>query len=117
MSLTECRQDMSRFWTDLTHLVCEGQPLLKSLKAVHPGLRTEWGRGVVARLAGDVQSGLSLSEAMKRQPQAFSRAAVCFVEGSELAGIPGPVFKLMLKAMNQCPGCGCWQMPKEEPKA
>jgi type II secretory pathway component PulF len=66
---------------------------------------------VAARLADDLEAGRSLSDAMRAQKGAFSKAEVCLVEGGERAGILDRVLVLIAEAVWRCPECGCWQAP------
>ena len=116
MSENNCHADMIQFWTCLTRSICMGVNLQTALQSGYEETESESARKVIAEVIADVRKGLRLSEAMARHPQSFSKAAVCFVEGGEYAGVLDRVLVLILETMWRCPTCGCWDLPKPAPK-
>ena len=114
MTDNACCDDMIRFWTSLTRGICAGQNLLTALESAHEELESSEARKIIVELISDVRNGLRLSEAMAKQPKAFSKAAVCFVEGGEYAGIVDRALMLILESTWRCPTCGCWDLPRPE---
>jgi len=98
----------------LTERACAGQPLLQALRAVEGEFHPQPLHAVVRALADDVENGLTLSAAMKRHPQTFSRGAICLVEGGECAGILDRVLVLIVEYVWRCPDCACWNRPGGE---
>ena len=117
MSENACHPDMVQFWTCLTRNVCMGSTLLTALQSAHEESKSDWVRKLIADVTVDIRKGLQLSEAMAKHPEAFSKAAVCFVQGGDYAGILDRVLVLILESMWRCPTCGCWNMPKPEPQS
>jgi len=78
--------DMANFTRQLSTMITAGLPLTDSLSL----LRMQSGPAlspVVSAILLDVQSGVSLSEAMGKHPQAFSRVFVSLVKAGEAAGV------------------------------
>lgn len=111
MNEKNCHADMIQFWTCLTRGICMGANLQTALQSAFEEIESESARKVIAGVIADVRKGLRLSEAMARHPQFFSKAAVCFVEGGEYAGVLDRVLVLVLETMWRCPTCGCWNLP------
>jgi len=78
--------DMANFTRQLSTMITAGLPLTDSLSL----LRMQSGPAlspVVSAILLDVQSGVSLSEAMGKHPQAFSKVFVSLVKAGEAAGV------------------------------
>ena len=78
--------DMANFTRQLSTMITAGLPLTDALSL----LRLQSGpklSPVVSAILLDVQSGVSLSEAMGKHPQAFSKVFVSLVKAGEAAGV------------------------------
>ncbi|MEK7155002.1 MAG: type II secretion system F family protein [Patescibacteria group bacterium] len=78
--------DMANFTRQLSTMITAGLPLTDTLSL----LRMQSGPAlspIVSAILLDVQSGVSLSEAMSKHPQAFSKVFVSLVKAGEAAGV------------------------------
>ena len=117
MTAPQCNPDLSRFWSRLTELQCGGQPLLSSLRTVEKELAGRPMEAVVKVVADDVEKGALLSAALRKRTDVFGRAATCFVEGGEYAGILDRALLFILDSLWHCPDCASWNPHSEIPAA
>ena len=113
MTAPQCNPDLSRFWSRLTELICGGQPLLKSLRTVEQELAGQPMAAVVKVVADDVEKGALLSAALRKRTEVFGRAAICFVQGGEYAGILDRALLFILDGRWHCPACASWNPHSE----
>jgi len=109
---TTCHPDMVRFWETLAEGVDAGRPLVAILRSIQLAMPPEPMGSVAAALAGDLDRGKTLSQAMENQPRIFSRAHVCLIEGGERVGRVERLLHLILELTRDCPACGNLQFPK-----
>ncbi len=113
MTAPQCNPDLNRFWSRLTELQCSGQPLLSSLRTVEKELAGRPMAAVVKAAADDVEKGALLSTVLRKRPDMFGRAAICFVEGGEQAGILDRALLFILDGLWHCPTCASWNPHSE----
>ena len=109
----DCCTELLGFWTHLARHICSGRQLGETLRAYE----TEAPEGRVAEatraLRVDVEGGMALSDAMKRQPDMFAKHVTCLVEGGERAGVLDRVLPLILELAWRCPTCILRTSPPE----
>lgn len=90
--------DLANFTRQLSIMITAGLPLTDALSL----LRLQSGprlSGIVAALLLDVQSGVALSEAMSKHPQAFSQVYVALVRAGEAAGVMEKILSRLAENM------------------
>ncbi len=113
MAAPQCNPDLNRFWSHLTELICAGQPVLMSLRTVEQELAGRPMAALVKAVADDVEKGALLSTALQKRTEVFGRAAVCFVQGGEYAGILDRALLFILDGLWHCPTCTSWNPHSE----
>ena len=113
MTAPPCNPDLNRFWSRLTELTCGGQPLLISLRTVEQELTGRPMAALVKAVADDVEKGDLLSAALQKHTEVFGRAAICFVQGGEYAGILDSALLFILEGLWRCPTCASWNPHSE----
>jgi hypothetical protein len=109
----QCNPDLNRFWSRLAELNCGGQPLLKSLRTVEQEMAGRPMAALVKAVADDVEKGDLLSAALQKHTDVFGRAAICFVQGGEYAGILDRALLFVLDGLWHCPTCASWNPHSE----
>ena len=117
MNAPQCSPDLGHFWSCLTEHICGGGTVLMSLRAVEKELAGRPMAAVVKVVADDVEKGALLSAALRKRPDVFGRAAVCFVEGGEYAGILDRALLFILDGLWHCPTCASWNPHSEIARA
>ena len=117
MTAPQCNPDLNRFWSRLAELVCGGQPVLRSLRIMEQELAGRPMATVIKVVADDVEKGALLSAALRKRNEVFGRAAVCFVEGGEYAGILDRALLFILDGIWHCPACASWNPRSETARA
>ena len=113
MTAPQCNPDLNCFWSRLTELICGGQPVLRSLRTVEQELAGRPMAAVVKVVADNVEKGEFLSAALRKRTEIFGRAAICFVQGGEYAGILDRALLFILDGRWHCPACASWNPPSE----
>ncbi|MGO8705646.1 MAG: type II secretion system F family protein [Candidatus Brocadiia bacterium] len=113
MTAPQCNPDLNHFWSRLTELQCGGQPLLSSLRTVEKELAGRPMAAVVQAVADEVEKGALLSASLRKRTDVFGRAAICFVEGAEYAGILDRALLFILDGLWRCPTCASWNPSSE----
>ena len=80
-------KDLTTFTRQLSTLSDAGIPVVRSLNILEEQMRPCALKSVVGSVAGDVESGNSLSEAMARYPKAFDELYVNMVKAGETGGV------------------------------
>ncbi len=80
-------QILAIFWRQLSLLIEVGVPLLKALHQVAERTSHADLRQVIRRVATDIETGTSLSEALSRHPNVFSTLSVQLIEVAERGGV------------------------------
>ncbi|MBI3319177.1 MAG: type II secretion system F family protein, partial [Candidatus Omnitrophica bacterium] len=77
----------------LATLVKAGMPLLRALRTVSDQLEPGALRQVFASVAGDVEGGIRLSEALSRYPHCFPSFYVNMIRAGEVGGMLDEILK------------------------
>ncbi len=85
--------DLVLFTRQLSTMVSAGVPLLRSLNTLYAQVENPTLREVIGDLVKDVQSGVSLADAMGKHPDVFSDIFVNMVRAGEAAGIVDDILK------------------------
>lgn len=85
--------DLVLFTRQLSTMVSAGVPLLRSLTTMHDQVENPTLRDVIGDLIRDVQSGISLGDAMEKHPDVFSDIFVNMIRAGEAAGIVDDILK------------------------
>lgn len=80
------RDTLADFFRQLADLLETGAPLLRALELLGENLKNKKMATVVEELRTEVESGSSLSDAMKRRPAVFSRMVTGLVRAGESGG-------------------------------
>ncbi len=79
--------DLTLFSRQLATLVTSGVPLVQGLGILEEQFESENFRMILKSIRTDIESGVSISEAMKKHPNAFSELYVSMVHAGEIGGI------------------------------
>ena len=79
--------ELAIFWRQLALLIEVGVPLLRALRQIAERTSHAALRQVIQRVAADIEAGTSLSEALARHPQVFSRLTVQVIQVAERGGV------------------------------
>src|SRR5215212_9230966 len=79
--------DLVVFSRQLATLVNAGLPIVRSLYILSEQTENKQLKDVVAQVRKDVEAGLSLSEALEKHPEVFSRLYVEMVKAGEIGGM------------------------------
>lgn len=85
--------DLVLFTRQLSTMVSAGVPLLRSLTTMRDQVENPTLREVINDLIKDVQSGVSLADAMQKHPDVFSDIFVNMIRAGEAAGIVDDILK------------------------
>jgi type IV pilus assembly protein PilC len=85
--------DLVLFTRQLSTMVSAGVPLLRSLTTMRDQVENTTLRAVITDLISDVQSGVSLADAMEKHPDTFSSIFVNMIRAGEAAGIVDDILK------------------------
>lgn len=81
------RSEILAFTIQFSTLIGSGIPIVSSLESVRDQTENAVLKGIVGSIAEDVQSGLPLSEAFERHPNAFDSLYISMIRVGETAGI------------------------------
>ena len=79
--------DLVVFSRQLATLINAGLPIVRSLHVLSEQTGNQQLKNVVVQVRKDVEAGLSLSEALEKQPKVFSRLYVEMVKAGEIGGM------------------------------
>ena len=79
--------DVVIFSRQLSTLVSAGVPIVQGLNILEAQAENPAFKVVVTALRTDIESGLSIADAMKKHPQAFTELYVAMIKAGEVGGI------------------------------
>jgi type IV pilus assembly protein PilC len=94
-------QILAVFWRQLSLLLEVGVPLLKALHQVADRTSHDAFRHVIQQVAADIEVGTSLSEALSRHPQIFSKLSVQVIEVAERGGVLDESLRLVAEELER----------------
>ncbi|MBI4656763.1 MAG: type II secretion system F family protein [Elusimicrobia bacterium] len=80
-------KDIVIFSRQLSTLVSAGVPIVQGLNILESQAESPAFKVVLTGLRGDIEAGLSIAEAMKKHPKAFSELYVSMIKAGEVGGI------------------------------
>jgi type IV pilus assembly protein PilC len=80
-------KDIVIFSRQLSTLVSAGVPIVQGLNILEAQAENPAFKTVVSSLRTDIESGLSIADAMKKHPQAFTELYVSMIKAGEVGGI------------------------------
>lgn len=80
-------KDLVLFSRQLSTLVSAGVPIVQSLSILEDQAENPTFRDVVATVREDIEAGLSISDALKKHPDAFPEIYCAMIKAGELGGI------------------------------
>ena len=92
---------ITQFTRQLSTLQDAGLPILRSLKILWQQQRPGVLKNVLDGVAGDVESGATLSEAMSRHPKAFDKLYVNMVQAGETGGVLDVILQRLAEFMEK----------------
>jgi len=92
--------EVAAFTRQLSTMVTAGLPITDALNLLRVQSSTTLS-AVVSAVMTDVQGGVSLSEAMSKHPQAFSRVYVALVKAGEAAGVMEKVMSRLADTLDK----------------
>jgi len=107
------RADRDLFWTRLDEGFKAGTPVTEALRNIERELAgTAMGKAV-ARVVAEVESGRTLSAALRNQPYVFGPSIPCLIEGGEYAGLVDEAVELIVSQMKRYPASGAYGEVRE----
>jgi type IV pilus assembly protein PilC len=79
--------DVTLFSRQLATLISSGVPLVQGLSILEEQIESPQFKKVIKSLRTDIESGISISEAMKKHPDVFSELYIGMVHAGEIGGI------------------------------
>ncbi|MEN3014159.1 MAG: type II secretion system F family protein [Endomicrobiia bacterium] len=79
--------DLTIFSRQLATLVSSGVPLVQGLSILEEQFESVVFKNIIKAVRTDIESGVSISEAMKKHPKAFSELYVGMIHAGEVGGI------------------------------
>lgn len=79
--------DLSLFSRQLSTLVSSGVPIVQGLSILEEQITNPNFKKVVSNLREDIESGISIADAMRKHPNAFSELYVSMISAGEVGGI------------------------------
>lgn len=80
-------KDVVMFSRQLSTLVSAGVPIVQGLNILEAQAESPAFKYVVGSLRADIEAGLSIADAMKKHPQAFTELYVAMIKAGEVGGI------------------------------
>ncbi|MFH1725249.1 MAG: type II secretion system F family protein [Elusimicrobiota bacterium] len=80
-------KDLVLFSRQLSTLVSAGVPIVQSLTILEEQQENPTFRSVLGEVRGDIEAGLSISDALKKHPDAFPEVYTAMIRAGELGGI------------------------------
>ncbi len=81
------RKDLVIFSRQLSTLVNSGVPIVQSLSILHEQIESPPFKQVVGKIREDIESGITIADAMDRHPKVFTTLYVSMVRAGEVGGI------------------------------
>ncbi len=79
--------DLTLFSRQLATLVSSGVPLVQGLSILEEQFTSEAFKNVIKSIRTDIESGVSISESMKKHPNVFSELYIGMIHAGEVGGI------------------------------
>ncbi|MCX7957349.1 MAG: type II secretion system F family protein [Endomicrobia bacterium] len=79
--------DLTIFSRQLATLVSSGVPLVQGLSILEEQFESVVFKNIIKAIRTDIESGVSISEAMKKHPKAFSELYIGMIHAGEVGGI------------------------------
>lgn len=79
--------DLTIFSRQLATLVSSGVPLVQGLSILEDQFESPTFRSIIKAIKTDIESGVSISDAMKKHPKAFSELYIGMIHAGEVGGI------------------------------
>lgn len=92
---------ITQFTRQLSTLQDAGLPILRSLKVLYQQQKPGQLKNILDSVAGDVEGGATLSEAMSRHPKAFDRLYVNMVAAGETGGVLDVILQRLAEFMEK----------------
>ena len=92
---------ITQFTRQLSTLQDAGLPILRSLRILEQQQKPGTLKNVLGDVAGDVESGSTLSESMSRHPKAFDRLYVNMVQAGETGGVLDVILQRLAEFMEK----------------
>lgn len=89
--------EVSTFTRQLLSLQKAGIPLLSSIEALSQQTKTKYFSAVLERVAVDIRSGLSLSQALAKHPRIFDDIYIGMIKAAETAGALTAVLERLIE--------------------
>jgi len=80
-------KDLVLFSRQLSTLVSAGVPIVQSLSILEDQQENPTFKSVLGDVRGDIEAGLSISDALKKRPEAFPEIYTAMIRAGELGGI------------------------------
>ncbi|KPL11353.1 hypothetical protein AMJ85_03715 [candidate division BRC1 bacterium SM23_51] len=78
---------ITTFTRQLATLIDAGLPILRSLRILEEQVESVVFKDIIAKVAQDIEGGLSLSDAMAKYPKVFDKLYVSMVRAGEIGGV------------------------------
>lgn len=95
------QKELTNFTTQLATLIDAGLPIVRSLKVLEGQLRPGLLKTTVGEVAGDVEGGSPLSEAMGKHPRVFDRLYMNMVRAGEIGGVLDQILNRLAEFMEK----------------
>jgi type IV pilus assembly protein PilC len=95
------QKTITQFTRQLSTLQDAGLPILRSLRVLHQQQKPGQLKDILDGVAGDVEGGSTLSEAMGRHPKAFNRLYVNMVAAGETGGVLDVILQRLAEFMEK----------------
>lgn len=80
-------KDLVLFSRQLSTLVSAGVPLVQGLTILEDQIENPLFKGIVKRIREDIESGLSITDSLRKHPDAFEELYVSMIKAGEVGGI------------------------------
>ena len=80
-------RELTQFTNQLSTLQDAGLPIVRSLHILEGQLKPSVLKNTLAEVAGEVESGSSLSDALSKHPKVFDRLYTNMIKAGELGGV------------------------------
>lgn len=80
-------KDLVLFSRQLSTMVSSGVPIVQGLSILGEQIESVILKKVIEKLRGDIEAGVPIAEAMKRQPEVFSELYASMIQAGEVGGI------------------------------
>jgi len=93
-------EDISNFTRQLSTMITAGLPLVEALNILKDQSKPAMSQ-VIGRVASNVEGGMSLSEAMKKNEGVFTEVYVALIQAGEAAGVLDKILKKMADVLEK----------------